>query len=221
MPGACLTGEWNGMAWAALARFTEAEVLRRLGETRRPVVVGHDALHLASVRAPRGCRRRYELSHSPTSAVATSTRQTRWPQGLPIPLHCSRFPRTGVCGTMSSAAVAVGTSARRGACPRLSACVARRRPQMVSVVCRGDARGCPGDARRCGRRTVGTGTLRGGNPAQRRMAGCESDSGDGFACRRRRGDHSDRTVPRSSADFVRAPTGRRWRQQPVLGRPVR
>jgi hypothetical protein len=49
---ACLTGEWDDMVWVALARYVEAEVLRRLGETHRPTVIGEDAVHLSAAVGP-------------------------------------------------------------------------------------------------------------------------------------------------------------------------
>ncbi len=105
---ACLTGEWNGMAWAALARFTEAEVLRRLGETRRPVVVGHDALHLASVSGPLvgvGALRTLALTHIGGGDLdAADEVAARFADTVAL----QSIPRALACGTMSSAAVARG-----------------------------------------------------------------------------------------------------------------
>ena len=131
---ACLTGEWNGMAWAALARFTEAEVLRRLGETRRPVVVGHDALHLASVSGPLvgvGALRTLALTHigggdlDAADEVAARFADTVALQS--IPAHW----RVGRCRRLRWP---VGTSARRGALPSIVCMRCPPTTAMVSVV---------------------------------------------------------------------------------------
>ncbi|MFZ2242432.1 MAG: LuxR C-terminal-related transcriptional regulator [Gordonia amarae] len=172
---ACMAGEWDGMVWAALARSVEAEVLRRLGETRRPVTIAEDALRMSAVAGPLlgiGPLRTLTLAHiSEGSLGAAGEVADRFANTVAL----QSLPRAVAGASMAAVAVAEGRfgKAQRLAVDCLHALPDNDRSGLGRGVAAllagvraltGDAEGTRWAQRRCESMTLRSGTWSDVNP---------------------------------------------------------
>ncbi|GAB05136.1 hypothetical protein GII30_17900 [Gordonia amarae] len=105
---ACLTGDWDGMVWAALARYVEAEILRRLGETRRPVAIAEDAVRLSEAAGPLvgvGAMHTVTLAHLARGRLdEAGALADRFADNVAL----QSLPRAVACSTLTLVAIAEG-----------------------------------------------------------------------------------------------------------------